>query len=77
MTSDNPEIGRHLATGDIVTNYHDLGSGAPLLLLHGSGPGVSAYANWRRVLPALAEHARVLAPDLAGFGYSEIPAGLA
>jgi len=75
--TQNPEIGRQIATGDIVTNYHDLGSGAPLLLLHGSGPGVSAFANWRLVMGPLAEHTRVLAPDLAGFGYSEIPAGLA
>lgn len=69
----NPEIGRYVTTGAIRTNYHDLGDGAPLLLIHGSGPGVSAYANWRLVMPALAEHARVLAPDMAGFGYSETP----
>ena len=38
---------------------------------------MSAFANWRLVMGPLAEHTRVLAPDLAGFGYSEIPAGLA
>lgn len=72
----NPEIGRNLQTGEIKTNYLEQGSGPPLLLLHGSGPGVSSYANWRLVLGQLAEHARVLAPDLAGFGYTEIPEGL-
>lgn len=71
----NPEIGRYVETGAINTNYHDTGTGAPLLLIHGSGPGVSAYANWRLVLPMLAEKARVLAPDMAGFGYSEVPEG--
>ncbi|NNG20883.1 alpha/beta fold hydrolase [Naumannella sp. ID2617S] len=76
MNAENPEIGSYVQTGDIRTNHHDLGSGAPLLLLHGSGPGVSAYANWRLVMQPLAEHARVLAPDLAGFGYTEIPDGL-
>jgi 2-hydroxymuconate-semialdehyde hydrolase len=40
----------------------------PLLLLHGSGPGVSALANWRPVLPALREQRRVIAPDQLGFG---------
>jgi 2-hydroxymuconate-semialdehyde hydrolase len=40
----------------------------PVLLLHGSGPGVSAAANWRPVIPALRERRRVIAPDQLGFG---------
>jgi 2-hydroxymuconate-semialdehyde hydrolase len=40
----------------------------PLLLLHGSGPGVTAVANWRAVIPALAADRRVIAPDQLGFG---------
>jgi 2-hydroxymuconate-semialdehyde hydrolase len=40
----------------------------PLLLLHGSGPGVSGLANWRPVLPALSRTRRVIAPDQLGFG---------
>lgn len=71
----NPEVGRYVRTGDLNTNYHDVGDGAPLLLIHGSGPGVSAFANWRLVMPLLAEQVRVLAPDMAGFGYTEIPDG--
>ena len=49
------------------------GSGDPLLLIHGSGPGVSAFANWRLVIGPLAERFRVLAPDMAGFGSSDKP----
>jgi 2-hydroxymuconate-semialdehyde hydrolase len=67
----NPEIAQSVAAAGIKTNYHDLGHGFPVLMLHGSGPGVSAWANWRLVMPQLAEHARVIAPDLAGFGYTE------
>ena len=45
------------------------GPGAPpLLLLHGSGPGVTAAANWRPVIPALSADRRVIAPDQLGFG---------
>lgn len=69
----NPEIGRAVRTGDITTNYHDIGSGEPLLLLHGSGPGVSAWANWRLPIEHLAARFRVLAPDLAGFRFSQVP----
>ncbi|MCP4638346.1 MAG: alpha/beta fold hydrolase [Methyloversatilis sp.] len=67
----NPEIARSIVAAGITTNYHDLGSDFPVLMLHGSGPGVSAWANWRLVMPQLAERARVIAPDMAGFGYTE------
>lgn len=66
-----PEIGRSVLAAGRHTNVHDLGSGAPVLLIHGSGPGVTAWANWRLVMPALAESRRVIAPDMAGFGYTE------
>ncbi|WP_176157418.1 alpha/beta fold hydrolase [Burkholderia multivorans] len=73
--STNPEIGRRIVAGGIYTNYHDLGDGPPVLLIHGSGPGVTAYANWRLTMPALARQFRVIAPDMAGFGETERPAG--
>jgi pimeloyl-ACP methyl ester carboxylesterase len=40
----------------------------PVLLLHGSGPGVTAAANWRLVIPSLSADRRVIAPDQLGFG---------
>jgi pimeloyl-ACP methyl ester carboxylesterase len=40
----------------------------PVLLLHGSGPGVTAAANWAAVIPALSAGRRVIAPDQLGFG---------
>jgi pimeloyl-ACP methyl ester carboxylesterase len=40
----------------------------PVLLLHGSGPGVTATANWRAIIPALATGRRVIAPNQLGFG---------
>lgn len=71
----SPEIANSIVAAGIRTNYHDVGSGFPLLMIHGSGPGVSAWANWRLVMPALAQQARVIAPDMAGFGFSERSAG--
>ena len=58
----------------IRTNYLEAGSGSgTVVLIHGSGPGVTAYSNWRLVLPALGEDFHVLAPDMVGFGYSDRP----
>jgi len=73
MSENNPEIGRSIVAAGIRTNYHDMGSGFPVLLIHGSGPGVSAWANWRLVMPKLAEKSRVIAPDMVGFGFTERP----
>lgn len=56
--------------GTAVIDTGDTGNGSlpPVLLLHGSGPGVSAAANWRPVIPALSAARRVIAPDQLGFG---------
>jgi 2-hydroxymuconate-semialdehyde hydrolase len=72
----NPELGTRIRTGAFHTNVLDAGRGAPVLLIHGSGPGVSAWANWRGVLPALAANRRVIAPDMVGFGFTDRPAGI-
>ncbi|MFC5139115.1 alpha/beta fold hydrolase [Actinomycetospora rhizophila] len=71
--SANPEVGSSVRAAGVLTNYHDHGAGEPVLLIHGSGPGVSAWANWRGVIPQLAARRRVLAPDIIGFGYTERP----
>lgn len=76
VSASSPEIGQRIVAGGIETNYHDVGSGAPVLLIHGSGPGVTAWANWRLVLPELAETCRAIAPDMVGFGYTERPADI-
>ena len=45
------------------------------MLIHGSGPGVTGYANWRFVIPRLACNFTVYAPDVVGFGYTASPTG--
>jgi 2-hydroxymuconate-semialdehyde hydrolase len=51
-------------------NFYRTGKGAPLLMLHGSGPGASSLGNWRTVLGPLSEQFEVFAMDLIGFGKS-------
>jgi len=70
---DSPEIGREINAAGYRTNVHDLGEGFPVMMIHGSGPGVTAWANWRLVMPKLARNRRVIAPDMLGFGYSARP----
>jgi pimeloyl-ACP methyl ester carboxylesterase len=76
-TTEKPEIGLSADAGGIRTNYLEAGKGdETVLLIHGSGPGVTSYANWRLVIPALAEDFHVIAPDMVGFGYSDRPKGV-
>jgi pimeloyl-ACP methyl ester carboxylesterase len=70
------EIGATVVANGIKTNYLEDGKGSSVVFIHGSGPGVTAYANWRLVMPGLAPRFRTLAPDMVGFGYTERPDGI-
>ncbi len=57
--------------GDVF--YKKVGSGPPLVLVHGIGAGCSSF-EWRGVLASLSEKYTVYALDLPGFGKSDKPA---
>jgi pimeloyl-ACP methyl ester carboxylesterase len=59
---------RDIDTPTTRTHYLEAGTGMPVVFLHGSGPGVSALANWRFTIPVISKTHRALAPDLIGFG---------
>lgn len=67
--------GHYQDIGDgLRMHYHDLGRGAPLVFLHGSGPGASGWSNFKHNAPYFAERGhRVLLVDNLGFGYSSKP----
>jgi len=67
---DYPFAPHWLDLDGLRLHYLDEGAGDPVLLLHGE-PTWSFL--WRRVIPPLAERARVIAPDLLGFGRSDKP----
>lgn len=73
MTSDLSYEGtlREISTEAGVLRYHEAGDGPPLLLLHGSGPGVTGWRNFRGNLGFFAEHFRCLVLEFPGFGVSD------
>ena len=75
--NERPEIAKNIQTGSYKTNYHDIGNanGFPIVFLHGSGPGVTAYANWNKIFPLVPDNFRMIAPDMAGFGFTERVSG--
>ncbi len=62
---------REISTDAGVLRYHEAGDGRPLLLLHGSGPGVTGWRNFRGILGTFAEHFRCLILEFPGFGVSD------
>jgi pimeloyl-ACP methyl ester carboxylesterase len=62
---------RHADLGDVRLHHVTAGSGPPVVLLHG---WPQTWFCWRGVIPLLAEHHTVIAPDLRGLGDSSRPA---
>ncbi|MFJ2662925.1 alpha/beta fold hydrolase [Nocardia fluminea] len=62
---------REITTDAGVLRYHEAGEGPPLLLLHGSGPGVTGWRNFRGNLAVFAQRFRCLVLEFPGFGVSD------
>ncbi len=64
----NREFSRFLTVNGQRWHVQVAGTGPDLLLLHGTG---AASHSWAGLLPLLARHYRVIAPDLPGHGFSD------
>jgi 4,5:9,10-diseco-3-hydroxy-5,9,17-trioxoandrosta-1(10),2-diene-4-oate hydrolase len=59
-----------VAVGDRQIFVTESGEGSAVVLLHGGGAGATGVSNYARNLDVLAEHFRVIVPDLPGYGAS-------
>jgi len=75
-------VRRSAKAGDLTLNYYEaapeggvslVGGGLPLVMLHGGGPGASAWSNFGSALPGFAATFRTLLVDQPGFGGSDKP----
>ena len=79
MTITKESAQRSAKARDITLNYYEagetteLGGGLPLVMLHGGGPGASAWSNFGSALPRFASRFRTLLVDQPGFGGSDRP----
>lgn len=65
-----PSIDRFAETSRHRIHYVEAGSGHPVVLLHGGGPGASGASNFAPNIAPLGEHFRVIAPSMPGWGDS-------
>src|SRR5947209_12634451 len=63
---------RQLQIDGGTVNFVDYGAGerTPVVFVHGLG---GCWQNWLEQIPRVAERRRVIAVDLPGFGYSDMP----
>lgn len=59
--------------GEVSLNVVEQGQGQPVLLVHGFPLD---HSMWRGQLDGLSQHCRVIAPDLRGFGKSDVTEGV-
>ena len=79
--ADFTTTSRFADSGGMRLHYHEAGpegddaaaGGAPVVLLHGGGPGASAWSNFGRNLGVFAGRFRTLMIDQPGFGRSDKP----
>ncbi len=64
------DIGQHVQVAGRNIWVSQLGEGPALVLLHGGGPGATGASNFVRNIPELAQHFRLIVPDLPGYGRS-------
>lgn len=69
--TNTAESVRETSTSAGSLRYYDVGEGPVVLFLHGSGPGVTGWRNFRGVLPTFAAHFRCLILEFPGFGVSD------
>ncbi len=67
ISADDPYERKRVAVLDTEMTYVDVGTGDPIIFLHGN---LTSSYLWRNVLPPLSGLGRCLAPDLVGMGVS-------
>ncbi|WP_269502321.1 alpha/beta fold hydrolase [Burkholderia sp. IMCC1007] len=71
MALTQAQTSRTVKTQDWQLHYHEAGSGHPVILLHGSGPGATGWSNFSGNIDALARRFHVYAVDMPGWGQSD------
>jgi haloalkane dehalogenase len=64
----NPADKRRIEVDGLSIAFHDIGSGDPIVFLHGNP--TSSFL-WRNIIPHVQKFGRCIAPDLIGMGDSE------
>ncbi len=71
---------KYVTVDGVKVHYNEAGTGDPVVMIHGGGPGASGWSNYGTNIGPLSERFRVILMDMPGFGKSDsvvIPGGRA
>ena len=71
MAATEKDSSKDVQLPGVRVHYNEVGSGTPLICLHGGGPGASSWSNFTTNIDAFAKKHRTLLVDLPQFGKSE------
>ncbi|MCK9992403.1 MAG: 4,5:9,10-diseco-3-hydroxy-5,9,17-trioxoandrosta-1(10),2-diene-4-oate hydrolase [Alphaproteobacteria bacterium] len=71
MAITEADTSKFVQAGKVRVHYNEAGSGDPLVLIHGGGPGATGWSNYQRNVDELSKHFRCLMIDLPGFGKTD------
>jgi 2-hydroxy-6-oxonona-2,4-dienedioate hydrolase len=61
---------KYAQIGDVQIHYNEVGTGEPLICLHGAGPGASSWSNFRTNIDAFSDKYRTILWDMPQYGKS-------
>ena len=73
MLSNEEPTGKFAKAGDVRIHYHEIGTGYPLICIHGAGPGATAWSNFKGNVGELSKHYRAILMDMPQYGKSDKP----
>jgi len=65
--------GKFVKAGDVRIHYHEIGTGYPLICIHGAGPGATAWSNFKGNVGELSKPYRAILMDMPQYGKSDKP----
>src|SRR6266540_5854803 len=71
LTISEAATSKYIQAAGIRIHYNEVGSGYPVVMLHGAGPGASSWSNFKQNLEPIAERYRALLVDMPQYGKSE------
>ena len=73
MSTTEEPTGKFAKAGDVRIHYHEIGTGYPLICIHGAGPGATAWSNFKGNVGELSKHYRAILMDMPQYGKSDKP----
>jgi 4,5:9,10-diseco-3-hydroxy-5,9,17-trioxoandrosta-1(10),2-diene-4-oate hydrolase len=71
QTLSEPATSKYIEAGGLRIHYNEVGSGYPVIMLHGAGPGASSWSNFKQNVSPFSERYRALLVDMPQYGKSD------